>query len=109
MDGDGDCEIVGDFGPDGIWVWDGGSWRRLSAQNSEFMTGPIPTATPQRSWSSTSASRRLVVERRELESALCRNPEYLMAADADGDSADEILFDFGSNGLWLWNAGAGLR
>ena len=29
-----------------------------------------------------------------------------MAADTDGDSADEILFDFGSNGLWLWNDGS---
>ena len=29
-----------------------------------------------------------------------------MAGDVDGDGSDEVLADFGSLGLWLWNAGA---
>ena len=37
MDGDGVCEITGDFGPDGIWTWDAGTWSRLSGQNPEVM------------------------------------------------------------------------
>ena len=33
------------------------------------------------------------------------NPEYLVAANADGDIASELAIDFGPLGLWLWNAG----
>jgi len=32
--------------------------------------------------------------------------EYLVATDLDGDSRDEILADYGTLGLWLWNEGS---
>jgi hypothetical protein len=30
----------------------------------------------------------------------------MMAGDVDGDNQDEILADFGSLGLWLWDNGS---
>jgi hypothetical protein len=30
----------------------------------------------------------------------------MIAADIDGDNVQEIIADFGTLGLWLWNGGA---
>ena len=33
------------------------------------------------------------------------DPENITAGDIDKDSAEEIVADFGTVGLWLWNGG----
>ena len=96
LDGDGDDEIVGDFGSDGIWAWDGGGWVQLSSQNSELMIMAKIDGD---------AAEELIIDLGSLGLWMWNgggwnqltgvNPEYLIAANADGDIASELAIDFG--------------
>ena len=35
IDGNGDDEILADFSDQGLWLWNGGAWSPLSANNPD--------------------------------------------------------------------------
>ena len=107
FDGDGWDEIAVDFGTQGVWLWNGGSWTLLTPSNPEHLMagdmdgdgvceitgdfGPDGIWT----WDAGTWSR-----------LSGQNPEVMAAADTDGDSAVELVADLGVFGVWLWNAGS---
>ncbi len=99
LDGTGGDEIIGDFGPIGLWVWNTGAWAQLSGANADYVTsgktggqaylaadfGPVGLwiwAMPGRTGLSSSGV----------------NADYMIAANTDGDTEDEIVGDFGDHG-----------
>lgn len=97
-------EIVGDFGPTGLWVWTAGSWAILSGLNAEFFVwididgdwvdelAVDFGALGLWFWDAGAWSQISGVD-----------PDYLMIADTDGDGFYELVADFGTLGLWVWN------
>jgi hypothetical protein len=105
VDGGGGDEIFGDFGATGLWVWNAGAWTILSGVNADFvMTGRQSGARfiagdfgPMGLWMWSMPG-------------LCTqlsgiNADYMIAANTDGDTEDEIVGDFGATGLWHCEGG----
>ncbi|OGD17729.1 MAG: hypothetical protein A2W03_07245 [Candidatus Aminicenantes bacterium RBG_16_63_16] len=112
IDGNGDDEIVGDFGILGPWRLDnvadnGASWTRLAWDNPELM---VPADIDG------GGVNKIVADFGSLGIWLWTgsvwaqlrdsNPDYIWAGDFDGDGRDEVMADLGAAGLWLWNDGA---
>jgi len=100
VDGGGGDEIFGDFGPTGLWVWNAGTWSILSGVNADYVLTGLQTGarfiagdfgpTGLWMWSMPGLCTQL--------SGL--DADYMIAANTDGDTEDEIIGDFGTTGLW---------
>ena len=111
LDGDPEAEAVVDFGLTGVWMWDGGNWTKLASSDIDFMIAANVDADPVREivgdfgglglwlWDGSDWTQQLDP----------RNAEYLIAADTDGDGADELLLISAPTGYGPGMRGAGFR
>jgi hypothetical protein len=116
--GDGVAEIVGDFGiqwarPEftGLWLWDRGTLTHLNWNNAVTLIG----ANVDGHADIEIVGTYLDVFANPLGLWICDeisygqinplNPETIAAGDVDADGLDEIVGDFGTLGLWWWDAG----
>jgi hypothetical protein len=105
VDGDGGDEIFGDFGATGLWVWNSGTWSILSGVNADYVMTGLQTGArfilgdfgPTGLW--LWAMPGICMQLSGLDA------DYLIAANTDGDTEDEIIGDFGATGLWHCEGG----
>jgi hypothetical protein len=118
-DGDGVDEIVGDFGiqwahPEfsGLWLWDGGVLTHLNWNNAVTLIGANVDGHPDVEIVGTyldvfvNALGLWICDEASWGQINPLSPEALAAGDVDADGVDEIITDFGTLGVWLWDAGA---
>jgi hypothetical protein len=104
---DGADELYVNFGADGLWSWNAGSWLQEAASYPWDM---IPANIDG------DAAAEIVVDfgpgigLYNLDGSVwdlmtMAHAEFLLAADLNGDHIDEIIGDFGPLGLWFWLGG----
>jgi len=107
FDGDGSDGIAADFGLDGAWKWDDGSWAQLTVNNPESIIAANIDGNNDDEIVMDFGTVGLWLWNGGVWTQLSAlNSELMAAGDVDADASDEVVCDFGSSGLWLWNGGA---
>ncbi len=107
-DFDGASETAADFGPLGVWLWDG-AWTQLSGRDPDMLTaadtdgngarevivdfGPLGLWSWNGIWSQLSGL----------------DPSAVAEASIDADLTGELVADFGSTGIWVLDNGTWSR
>lgn len=110
---DGYDDLLLDLGSDGMWLWDRGTWNRISTSNMEGMVlAEYDGDAGAEVFVDRGASGLWVYNHLNLGQLTASLPETMAAGDVDGDGMDEALADLWSTGagsapigLWLYNAG----
>ncbi|OGD22842.1 MAG: hypothetical protein A2W03_03675 [Candidatus Aminicenantes bacterium RBG_16_63_16] len=96
-------DVFGDFGSLGLWLclpYAGANpWSQLSSTNADNLT-------PGRHWLAAdfgSFGLWTYKESSGWTNLSGADAEFVIPADANADTADEIVADFGALGLWLWD------
>jgi len=107
FDGDLRAEAAVDFGAQGIWLYDSGSWTQMTTLNPESLTtSDIDGDSVDEVVADLGFSGLWLWETGVWFRLSVVNVETLAVGDVDADGADEIAGDFGSAGLWLYDAGS---
>jgi hypothetical protein len=100
-------EIIGDFGPTGLWLWTSGLWSILSGANPEYFVWiDIDGNWIDELAVDFGAMGLWFWDAGAWTQISGVDADYLMIADPDADDKYELVADFGSLGLWVWNDGA---
>jgi hypothetical protein len=104
FDGDGSDGIAADFGSNGAWIWENGSWTQLTANNPESMiAADIDGNADDEILLDLGAGGLWLWNGGTWTEFSALNAEMMAAGDVDGDGRDELICDFGAAGLWLWD------
>jgi hypothetical protein len=107
FDGDGAKEVAVDFGANGIYLYNNGSWSQISSANpAGLLAADVDGDNVDELIADLGASGLWLWNAGAWNQLSGVNVETMAAGDVDGDGADEIIGDFGSVGLWLYNGGA---
>ena len=106
FDSDPAEEAAVDFGPDGIWMFNGGTWVQLSPENPEgLIAADLQGDGDDEIIADMAALGLWVWDSGAWANLTSYNPEGILAGDIDGDGQAEILADIGPTGLWKWDSG----
>ena len=107
VDGSGGAEIIGDFGATGLWTLERRRLdpveRRQRRLRYVRQHGRDRGHGPGRRFRD---NRSLAVRSGAWTQMSGVNADFVITANIDGDTDDEIAGDFAATGLWLWNNGA---
>jgi hypothetical protein len=107
FNGDGSDGIAADFGSNGAWIWENGSWTQLTANNPESMIAAnIDGNADDEIVTDLGAGGLWLWNGGTWTELSALNAEMMTAGDIDADGSDELIGDFGATGLWLWGGGA---
>lgn len=112
-----DYEIICVYaGVEGLWMYDGsdGSWTRINWEKPSFVLGANVLDSSKGGNNGEEAiadfeSLGVWVQKKyagDLERISWDSPESMIRAQIDEDSEDEVVFDFGEAGVWIWDAAA---
>jgi hypothetical protein len=105
--GDGDLneELVCDFGPLGLWVYDiATKWRRITPDNPEWIIGIQFTPGDFEIVADFGALGLWWWDYPNTWTKISSNDaENGYAVDDNGDGVDELHVDFGEIGIWRWD------
>ena len=105
VDGNGDKELAIDLGTLGLWMWNNGIWSQLTVNSPEYMIATDTNANGIDRRNLRLWSIRLGVEARKwgmVRHDLSYDPQNIMAVDVDNNRAYEVVAEFGSVGMWIW-------
>ena len=96
-----------DFGASGAWMWNGGAWSQLTANNPENMVPFDIDGNGDKEIAVDLGSLGLWMWNGGVWSQLSvNNAEYLIAADTNDNGIEELIIDFGAAGLrWRQESG----
>ena len=110
FDGDGLDEAAVDLGTAGLWVYDGGAWGQLSADDPEALVSlNIDGNVDDEILVDWGDGGLDLWDSGSLSQVSASDAEGLAVGDVDGNGDDEILADFGATGLWIYDMGSWVR
>ncbi len=97
-------ELMADFGSQGLWYYNGGTWTQESGVNPEGMIAVTVFDTADDELAVDFGSIGLWYWNEGYWSQLSGvNPTGMFATDDDNDGKDEIQVDFGTLGVWRYD------
>jgi hypothetical protein len=105
-DADGRNEIAVDFGTNGVWIWDSGSWTVLTGLDpANMLAADVNGDGADEIFLSFRPGGLWVVVGGTGHGISPKYAEGMAAGDVDADGIDEVVCDFGADGLWLFDGG----
>jgi len=105
-DGDSSHELAADFGPVGLWLYNGGAWTCLTGVNPENIAAGNLDGSGGQEIIGDFGSLGMWAWNAGVWSQISGvNAEGLIAANVDFNPTEEIIGDFGPLGIWVWNGG----
>ena len=105
-DNDAVGEVVGDFGPLGLWLWNAGVWTELSALDADLLAKADTDGAGGEEVVADFGGLGLWLWKAGVWSQISgAHAENVVAGNVDAVAGEEVFADFGALGLWKLASG----